>query len=137
MCYRPRDHRRDPPFQPQSGAAPARECRIYQARFQMEFLFRYTKQHLGVTPGQAGAPPRLHFHCNAVITALSLVKLQLRNLKQAALNHFSLADVTLQAHNTHRLERFMATLAPYLDRVRFKLQLQALRNYGLVGAAGT
>ncbi len=49
---------------------PERLFRIYRARFQIEFAFRDTQQHLGLHHGQARSQARRHFHFNIVFAAL-------------------------------------------------------------------
>jgi hypothetical protein len=48
----------------------------YKARFQIEFVFRDAKQFLGLNHCQARNRQALHFHFNAVMTALNLFKLE-------------------------------------------------------------
>ncbi|CDH46828.1 transposase [Candidatus Contendibacter odensensis] len=56
---------------------PALEIyRLYKARFQIEFLFRDAKQFTGLLDCQARSPSALHFHFNASMTALNLLKLE-------------------------------------------------------------
>ena len=49
--------------------APKRIYRIYPDRFQIEFNFRDTKQHLGLAACQARTAERHHFHVNTVLAA--------------------------------------------------------------------
>jgi len=56
---------------------PALEIyRLYKARFQIEFLFRDAKQFTGLLDCQARSQSALHFHFNASMTALNLLKLE-------------------------------------------------------------
>jgi len=48
----------------------------YQARFQIEFIFRDAKQFAGLCDAQTRHPQRLDFHFNASLTALNLAKYQ-------------------------------------------------------------
>ena len=48
---------------------------FYKARFQIEFLFRDAKQFIGLNDCQARCRKALHFHFNATMTALNLIKL--------------------------------------------------------------
>jgi hypothetical protein len=52
---------------------PEQIIEYYQARFQMEFIFRVPKQFTGLS-GQARHLPRLNFHFNASLIALNLAK---------------------------------------------------------------
>ncbi len=48
--------------------------RYYQARFQIEFLYRDAKQFTGLTDCQARSKNKLDFHFNAALTAKNLAK---------------------------------------------------------------
>ncbi len=48
--------------------------RIYQARFQLEFLFRDGKQHAGLTECQARNKEALDFHFNAALEHRSSIR---------------------------------------------------------------
>jgi IS4 transposase len=62
---------------------PATEIyRFYNARFQIEFLFRDAKQFTGLLDCQARCEHSLHFHFNASMTALNLIKMQDRELTE-------------------------------------------------------
>jgi hypothetical protein len=55
---------------------PALIRRYYKARFQIEFVFRDAKQHTGLADAQVRGQKPLHFHLNAALTALNLIKIQ-------------------------------------------------------------
>ena len=46
----------------------------YKARFQIEFLFREAKQHIGMTHCQARSSKKLYFHFNTSLTAVNVAK---------------------------------------------------------------
>ncbi|WP_296837650.1 transposase [Thiofilum sp.] len=50
--------------------------RYYQARFQIEFLFRDAKQHTGLCDCQTTRKEKLDFHFNTSLTALNLLRLE-------------------------------------------------------------
>ncbi|MEO0942468.1 MAG: transposase, partial [Cyanobacteria bacterium J06642_12] len=52
--------------------------RYYQARFQIEFIFRDAKQFLGLADAQACSPIALNTHVTVSPTALNLPKAELR-----------------------------------------------------------
>ena len=56
---------------------PEQIVEYYQARFQIEFIFRAPKQFTGLSDCQARHLPRLDFHFNASIIALNLAKHEL------------------------------------------------------------
>ena len=53
-------------------------ARLYRARFQIEFVFRDAKQHLGLNDCQARAQAKLNFHFNTVFAALFRAHLRAR-----------------------------------------------------------
>ncbi|MFT6810949.1 MAG: hypothetical protein ACJA01_004195 [Saprospiraceae bacterium] len=48
--------------------------KYYQARYQMEFIFRDAKQYTGLAQCQARSEKKLHFHFNASLTSISIGK---------------------------------------------------------------
>jgi len=83
----------------------------YQARFQIEFMFRDAKQFTGLCDCQARDAKKLEFHFNACLSALNLAKYEMR-LQQEHKNGeptvepFSMASYKCRALNDHLLERF-------------------------------
>ncbi|WP_445249313.1 transposase [Microcoleus sp. OTE_8_concoct_300] len=53
---------------------PEQIVEYYQARFQIEFIFRDAKQFTGLSDCQARHLPRRYFHFNASLIALNLAK---------------------------------------------------------------
>lgn len=85
--------------------------RIYKARFQIEFLFRDAKQFTGLLDCQARCPSALHFHFNASMTALNLLKLEDRQRNQGAdRSVISIASWKIRKFNEHLLKRFSSYL---------------------------
>ena len=109
----------------------------YRARFQIEFLFRDAKQHLGLTHCQARSQAKLHSHLNVVMTVLTWLKLHLRLRQKGPLGRFSMANAKRLAHNKLLLERFIARLALHLDRHKCRQQIQDLLHYGIIAPENT
>ena len=66
---------------------------FYGARFQIEFLFRDSKQFTGLTDCQARAEAALDFHFNAALATLNLVRAEeLRAQQAGAPRVFSMAS---------------------------------------------
>ncbi|MDF0554794.1 transposase, partial [Kamptonema sp. UHCC 0994] len=59
--------------------SPEQIIEYYQARFQIEFVFRDAKQFTGLSDCQSPHPQRLDFHFNASLTSLNLAKYQAYN----------------------------------------------------------
>ena len=123
-------------FSTDADLAPDTLYHLYRARFQIEFLFRDAKQHLGLNHCQARSSTRLHFHFNVILAALTWAKLEQRYQQGHPLGRFSLANVTRQAFNRHLLERFIATLAPGLNSLQSRPEFQTFCQYGQIVPAG-
>lgn len=109
--------------------------RYYQARFQIELLFRDAKQFTGLTEGQIRDKARLDFHFNASLTTLNLAKAQLLE-GQPADQPASCSIATLKAHyfNEHYLNRFIAMFGLDPTSIKNHPHYQTLRDYGKIAA---
>jgi hypothetical protein len=90
---------------------PVTLYRYYTARFQIEFLFRDSKQFAGLTHGQARRTDALTFQVNASLTAVSLSKLQAVQTLGHLPTPFSMASLVRRCFNTHFLKKILAYLA--------------------------
>ena len=72
----------------------------YKTRFQIEFLYRDSKQFTGLEHCQSRSESKLHFHFNTALTTVSLAKV-LYHLDQPyeQRNPFSMADIKTQYFN--------------------------------------
>ena len=72
----------------------------YKTRFQIEFLYRDAKQHVGLEHCQSRDKDKLDFHFNTALTTVSLVK-ALYHLNQPIEERkpFSMADIKTQYFN--------------------------------------
>lgn len=109
--------------------------RYYRARFQIEFLFRDAKQFTGLSDCQARCKEALHFHFNAAMTALNLIKLEDR---QHAPNSdhpvISIASWKPRKFNEHLLKRFSSMLGLDFTSIKSNPAYETLRNYGAIAA---
>jgi hypothetical protein len=111
----------------------------YQARFQIEFIFRDAKQFTGLCDAQTRDPQRLDFHFNASLTTLNLAKYQeqLRPVQpDAAVSSvpFSMASYKRFAFNDHLLERFICQLELDPTLIKSHPNYENLRSYGIIAA---
>ena len=98
-------------FSTDTDLAALKIYRLYKARFQIEFLFRDAKQFTGLSDCQARGQKALHFHFNASMTALNLLKLEDRQRTQDAHRSvISIASWKVRKFNQHLLERFSSIL---------------------------
>lgn len=111
----------------------------YQARFQIEFIFRDAKQFTGLCDAQTRNPQRLDFHFNASLTTLNLAKYQeqLRPTQPDAAAPslpFSMASYKRFAFNDHLLERFICQLELDPTLIKSHPNYETLRSYGIIAA---
>ena len=82
---------------------------LYGARFQIEFLFRDSKQFTGLTDCQARAEAALSFHFNAALATLNLVHAEEMNAQLGEEPQvFSMASGKQRKFNERLLELFRA-----------------------------
>ena len=105
--------------------------RIYQARFQLEFLFRDGKQHAGLTECQARNKEALDFHFNAALATVSAAR------AAAVAAHtgddpfvFSLATQKQIAFNEHFMAEISAKFGYDLSCWKNHSAYEELRTYG-------
>jgi hypothetical protein len=111
--------------------------RMYKARFQIEFLFRDAKQFLGLNDCQARCSESLHFHFNASMTALNLIKLEDRQHRDDTTdkpNVISIASWKIRKANAHLLERFSSDLGLDFNTIKSRPDFETLCNYGAIAA---
>jgi hypothetical protein len=125
-------------FSSDTDMAGADIYRLYKARFQMEFLFRDAKQWAGLSDCQARDEKALHFHFNASLSAVNLIKLQAWQLHcQAGCAEsfvFSLASWKHPAFNEHLLDTIIDNLALEPSLVKAHPRYHYLCNYGAIAA---
>lgn len=106
--------------------------RFYKARFQIEFLFRDAKQFTGLSDCQARHPQSLHFHFNASMTALNLLKLEERQQAPNERRVISIASWKIRKANAHLLERFSTALGLDFSSIKSSPVFAELCNYGAI-----
>ena len=107
----------------------------YKSRFQIEFLFRDSKQFTGLADCQARDLTKLDFHFNASLTALNLAKLdavQQHNCSASLV--FSMASYKRRALNYHLLERFIDKLDLDSTFIKSHPNYSNLHDYGTIAA---
>jgi hypothetical protein len=108
----------------------------YQARFQIEFIFRDAKQFTGLCDAQTRKLERLDYHFNASLTALNLAKyedqLQQSNPLEPS-EPFSMSSIKRRAFNTYLLEQFIAMLGLDATCIKSNPQFEDLCSLGVIG----
>ena len=107
--------------------------RLYKARFQIEFLFRDAKQFTGLLNSQARCKSALHFHFNASMTALNLLKLEDRQrIEGSQRSVISIASWKIRKFNEHILRRFSSFLGLDFSLIKTSPEFENLCNYGAI-----
>ena len=107
----------------------------YRLRFQMEYLFRDSKQHMGLEHCQARSENKLNFHFNASITAVSVAKVIARNSEnKTTRTSVSIADVKTECQNRNLINRIFSIY--HIDRKLIKIAsgYRKLLNFGKIAA---
>ena len=101
--------------------------RYYKARFQIEFIFRDGKQHLGLTHCQARDAQKLNFHVNSVLMTLNILKVHHFNQQnhQETQQPFSVSNYKRRAFNHFLLKTFLSKSG--LKQTSKKYQAQYLQ----------
>jgi hypothetical protein len=107
----------------------------YVARFQIEFLFRDSKQFTGLSDCQARAEKVLDFHFNAALATLNLTHAEdLRVQTGPSPQVFSMASWKQRHFNDRLLDVFIANLALDPNWVKNHPGYDELRTYGAIAA---
>ena len=105
------------------------------ARFQIEFLFRDSKQFTGLLDCQARAESTLDFHFNASLATLNLVRAEALRVQQGQPPQvFSMASWKQCQFNERLLDLFMEKLALDPTWVKNQSCYAELRTYGAIAA---
>jgi hypothetical protein len=108
---------------------------LYVARFQIEFLFRDSKQFTGLLDCQARAEAALDFHFNASLATLNLVRAADLGMQQGQAPHvFSMASWKQCQFNERLLDVFMEKFALDPTVVKNHACYDELRTYGAIAA---
>ena len=108
---------------------------LYGARFQIEFLFRDSKQFTGLNDCQARAETAWDFHFNAALATLNLVRAEDLNAQPGdAPQVFSMASWKQRQFNEHLLDLFIEKLALDPTWVKNHPAYDELRIYGAIAA---
>ena len=108
---------------------------LYAARFQIEFLFRDSKQFTGLLDCQARAASALDFHFNASLATLNLVRAADLGMQQGQAPYvFSMASWKQCQFNERLLDIFIEKFALDPPWVKNHACYDELRTYGAIAA---
>ena len=106
----------------------------YQARFQMEFVFRDAKQFTGLNTCEARSKNKIDFHINTSLTTVNLAKAdwfsEITNIGKP----FSMADYKTHFNNELMIDLFMCKFGIKPNRPKNKRIKQELLDYGKIAA---
>ena len=108
--------------------------RYYQARFQIEFLYRDAKQFTGLNNCQARSKNKLDFHFNAALTAVNIAKQDWFATNRKVGNPFSTSDYKTLYNNTLMLERFMCVFVINPNIPKNQKIVKELLDYGKIAS---
>lgn len=109
--------------------------RMYQGRFQIEFLFRDAKQFAGLTECQARNEAALDFHFNAALATVSAARAAMvKEQANDAAFVFSLATQKQITFNELFMAEISAKLAQDLNGWKMHPAYEELRTYGALAA---
>jgi hypothetical protein len=108
---------------------------LYVARFQIEFLFRDSKQFSGLTDCQSRAESVLDFHFNAALATLNLARAEELRAQPTLKPHvFSMASWKQRHFNERLLDVFIDNLALDPMWVKNHPSYEELSTYGAIAA---
>ena len=108
---------------------------FYKARFQMEFIFRDAEQFTGLCDCQARKKESLHFHFNASLPALNLVRAEDRESHpggEPAI--FPMASHKVRYFNEFLIDKFISMSGLDQNPIKNTPAYEELRNYGAIAA---
>ena len=107
----------------------------YQARFQIEFLFRDAKQFTGLSDCQMRAEKALDFHFNASLATLNLVRVtEVQAAAEAPLKVFSIASWKQRNFNERLVEIIIDKLGLEPTFIKNHPRYEEIRAYGAIAA---
>jgi hypothetical protein len=107
----------------------------YKSRFQIEFLYRDAKQHMGLTDTQSRNKKALEYHFNMSLTAVSVAKVvHYLSIKKEDRGPFSMADIKTQYFNELMINRVFDVFAKIPNLTKSHTALKILYNLGKIAA---
>lgn len=107
----------------------------YQARFQIEFLYRDAKQYTGLMDCQARSKNKLNFQFNASLTSINLAKIEhWLSIPRDERKAFSMVDIKTMNHNALLIQRFFDVFAVNPNKMKNQKNVKELIYYGTIAA---
>ena len=107
----------------------------YSSRFQMEFLFRDSKQFCGLQHCQARDAKKLDFHFNTCLTAVSIGKVLLRQgTKKTEKKILSIFNITIEFQNRNFMKRIFLNSGIDPNIINIRKNIKKLLDFGKIAA---
>ena len=101
---------------------------MYKDRFQIEYLFRDGKQHVGLNEFEMRRRKGVYFHLNAVMTALNVLRIQ--SLEELGEETISVGTMKQRNLNELIMRRIFCKLAPHTTWQKFLAANTDTRHLG-------
>jgi len=109
--------------------------RYYKARFQMEFIFRDSKQYTGLEQCQSRSSKKLNFHFNASMTSINIAKCILRNeVDKDTSIPLSISDLKMKLQNRNMLYRIFSIYGLNHKLIKIDEQYDQILKFGNIAA---
>jgi len=109
--------------------------RYYQARYQMEFIFRDAKQYAGLEQGQGRSKNKIDFHFNASLTSISIGKGIVRQgVGKEESIPISMQDVKTELQNRNMLFRIFSIYGISHSLIKINKKYKDVLNLGKIAA---
>lgn len=107
----------------------------YKIRYQIEFLFRDSKQHLGLEDTQSRQPEALDYHYNVSLTTLNIAKAaHWYSIPKQHRPAFSIQDIKTKYHNELLLDRLISIYGKDPNLEKNNPKIKELYNIGRIAA---
>jgi hypothetical protein len=107
----------------------------YQARYQMEFIFRDAKQYAGLEQGQGRSKNKIDFHFNASLTSISIGKGIVRDgIGKEESIPISIQDVKIELQNRNMLFRIFSIYGISHSLIKINKNYNEVLSLGKIAA---
>ena len=109
--------------------------RHYRSRYQIEYLYRDSKQFTGLEHCQARDEQKLHSHFNTCLTAVSIGKVLLRNQgENDKTMRLSISDIKTELRNRNMVCRIFSMYGLDQNLIKKQPTYSKLLNFGKIAA---
>jgi len=101
----------------------------------MEYIFRDAKQHTGLEHCPARSENKLHFHCIASMTAVSLAKgIASKNYPKDDTLSISVSDIKMELQNRNMIHRILSNYGFDYKLIKINSGYRRLLSFGKIAA---